>query len=203
MKPVHETVERLVRGLLDEAAVGMRTPWGKADNVEQVAPGIAFVSTPSHGGYKLEPSANQKVNAVWRQSGGWYEEDVDYAIVHFSFPNIFGSSKVEAARKTLKHWRPDGYEKVTGETVSAADSLKRREQEFMKQHANDWQAYAAWGDWHEKVPKGMVGVVARKGGRDGSGPEKYFLVPEHEYDTRGGQSFIVDPSKHKEYPGRF
>lgn len=195
-------VERIVENLLGEVGEGMRTPWGKADSIEQIAPGIVFVGTSTHGGYKLEPSMNQKVNSVWRKQGGWYEEDVDYNIVHLTFPNIFDSSKVDSAKKALKHYYPDEYEKVTGESVKPEDSHVLRQRAFYKQHANDWISYAAWGDWHDKVPKGMVGVVAKKGGREGSGPEKYFLVPEKDYATRG-ENFVVDPSRHKEFNGEF
>ena len=27
------------------------SPWGRPDHVETIAPGLSFVSTPSHGGY--------------------------------------------------------------------------------------------------------------------------------------------------------
>ena len=57
----------------------MRTPWGDAQDVIDVAEGIKWVSTASHGGYKLDRKRNAQVNEVWRQAGGWYEEDCDWA----------------------------------------------------------------------------------------------------------------------------
>jgi hypothetical protein len=73
------------------------------------------------------------------------------------------------------------------------------EEEFYAAHKNDLLVNAAWGDWHERVPKGMVGVVATVGGHRSADhkKERWFLIPEKEYDARSIQ-FVVDPSKHKE-----
>lgn len=37
---------------------------------------------------------------------------------------------------------------------------------------------AAWGDWHEEVPAGQVGVLFK-----GHAGEAWYLIPEDEYDT--------------------
>jgi hypothetical protein len=62
----------------------MRTPWGQADRVQEVGPGVTFVTTPSHGGFHLDAARNARVPRAWRDatwSGqglrGWYEEDCD------------------------------------------------------------------------------------------------------------------------------
>lgn len=56
---------------------------------------------------------------------------------------------------------------------------------------------SAFGDWHEDVPAGMVGVVAVVGGRTGNtlseDQEQYYLVPKAEDQLR---FFVVDPSNH-------
>lgn len=61
----------------------------------------------------------------------------------------------------------------------------RQAELFRTEHANDYLVLSAFGDWHEKVPKGYVGVFAGKGGRTANGhfPEdtKWFLVPHAEY----------------------
>lgn len=71
------------------------TPWGHADNVRQIAPGIWSVSTPGHGGIYLAP---------WRRAGlpdyitdgtgyssdGWFEEDCDCMLACAAFPVEFG-----------------------------------------------------------------------------------------------------------------
>jgi hypothetical protein len=54
----------------------------------------------------------------------------------------------------------------------------------------------AYGDWKEGVPKGYVGVVARQGGHEGTGPEVFFWVPKDEYDGREEYGFVIDPHRH-------
>jgi hypothetical protein len=39
-----------------------------------------FVSTPSHGGFKLEAKHNVLIPAPFCRDGGWYEEDCDVPI---------------------------------------------------------------------------------------------------------------------------
>lgn len=72
------------------------TPWGFADRQTELAPGIISYSTPSHGGIQLSPELNAKVPAhikaaTFNKLGeqGWYEEDVDWAIVAHFFPDAF------------------------------------------------------------------------------------------------------------------
>ena len=64
-------------------------------------------------------------------------------------------------------------------------------------HQDQLIVVCAWGDWHEEVPEGMVGVAAVLGGRTGNsipeGQERYHLVPKAEY-TSG--FFVVDPARH-------
>jgi hypothetical protein len=64
---------------------GSGTPWGTADFVEVLAPGITSVSTPSHGGIHLSPERNAQVHPVWRSDNGWYEEDCEANIVLITF----------------------------------------------------------------------------------------------------------------------
>ena len=47
------------------------TPWGESDNVEKLADGIYFVSTPSHGGIWLAPERRKRMG----NTHAWYEED--------------------------------------------------------------------------------------------------------------------------------
>ena len=66
--------------------IGEYSPWGLIDASDTLAPGIAFVSTPSHGGifldYDHEQSIPVEVRKIARQYApvGWYEEDCDLAI---------------------------------------------------------------------------------------------------------------------------
>lgn len=72
------------------------TPWGPAQEVTEIAPGITFYSTASHGGFYLSLERNAKVpkkvqQQTFLQQGlaGWYEEDCDAEIVIQTFPEYF------------------------------------------------------------------------------------------------------------------
>lgn len=96
----------------------MHTPWGHADHVERVASGVRFVSTASHGGYRLDRDANAAMPEALRREDGWYEEDVDAHLVVVGLPDLFGPEQVVAARKVLARWEP--------ERLAAHDAQKRR-----------------------------------------------------------------------------
>lgn len=187
--------------------IGSRTPWGKADHVKIVAPGIWEVSTPGHGGFKLDRVHNVKVHVALREPGGWYEEDCRWAIVAFTFPELFKPAEVDGAKQTLRDYYPDDYRLASGEEVTAANSRKLRETAFYVDHADRYVVMSAWGDWHDKVPKGMVGVVAipalraldRVQGRPfGTVTEKWCLLPEPDYrKPEGAFGFLIDETKHQ------
>lgn len=84
------------------------TPWGIADAEEQIAPGIMFYETPSHGGYFLDMIANAKVPLSWQEASfnrqglrGWYEEDCDSVLVVLTFPAAFSAAMVARAEKAF------------------------------------------------------------------------------------------------------
>jgi hypothetical protein len=185
---------------MSTARVGMRTPWGKADHVQVYADGIAFVGTPGHGGFKLDRKRQGAMPEALRLPGGWYEEDVEYARVKLAFPDAIPDMSLESAQKTIKNSHPDVWEAWTGQKVGAAESYVVREREFRAAHADKWVVIAAWwGALMPKVPEGFVGVVATKGGQRARVEEKFFLVPEAEYDVRNNEfGFVVDPVRHQE-----
>lgn len=177
----------------------MRTPWGTADSVKVVAEGITAVSTPGHGGYKLSAKRNKMVPEALREKGGWYEEDCKYAVVLVTFPEHYEPKEVESARATLKDWYPGKYEKAYGVKVEPSESHILRERAEYEEVKNELLSYSAFGDWHKEVPEGMVGLLARVGGREGpkENPERWFLVPGEEYGN-GKRFFVIDPARHKE-----
>jgi hypothetical protein len=187
----------------------MRTPWGASQTIEPLIEGMVFVSTASHGGLKLEVWRNARMPRYLRRPGGWYEEDCEWCLPALVFqdeilagPDTFLARGVRQGThvRTAKDWFPDEYERFTGEKVTAAESYRRRREQFYRDHAADWVAVCAYGDWKEGVPKGFVGVIARQGGHGGTGPEKCFLVPQDEYEARGEQGFVIDPHRHREAP---
>lgn len=60
------------------------TPWGRADHVEQIIPGMWFVTTPGHGGVYVAPERLAQMPAYMQSTpysqGGWFEEDVDWCL---------------------------------------------------------------------------------------------------------------------------
>ena len=63
---------------------GDRTPWGTADDVEQLGPEVWSVSTASHGGVRISGAALKAIPAevrrTWLNAGGWAEEDCEMGI---------------------------------------------------------------------------------------------------------------------------
>lgn len=83
---------------------GGHSPWGTIDQVDKVAEGIAFVSTPSHGGFFVSPEREKDIPVAHRAyaarwaAPGWYEEDCAAAYVVLAFPELFSEKQVELAR---------------------------------------------------------------------------------------------------------
>lgn len=193
------TLDTLLR--LNKAEKLPSTPWGQADYAKELAPGIVFYGTPSHGGIHLERYRQAAMPAGLKRDTPWYEEDCDYNRVLLAFPEHFTTEEVAEADKAMKAWFPDDYQEWSGKVVTAAESHTVREREFYAAHANDYLVVSAWGSWHKDVADGWVGVFAVIGGRHKNGHYppggKYFLVPAAEYDNRD-ISFVVDPARHPE-----
>lgn len=83
---------------------GSRTPWGVTQEAKEIAPGIVFHSTAGHGGIKLSADRNKSVSSAWRIRGGWYEEDVNAAIVVLTFPQYFSAVNLEVAQGTARRY---------------------------------------------------------------------------------------------------
>lgn len=171
------------------------SPWGAIQHAKQIAEGIDLVSTASHGGFKLDRRRNAQMPEVFRRKGGWYEEDCEYALVVLIFPELFSEREVELSHKSAKNWFPDEYEKHFGVVIPLAESSHKRERAFKKETADKFVVCAAWGDYHQNVPKGMVGVLARC---ENTKEEKFFLVPGTEYAQRFDYGFVIDPAVHQE-----
>lgn len=79
------------------------TPWGAAQFVLDVLPGIKSVSTASHGGYWLDDDRLARFVAVfpdfprWSGSPAWFEEDCDWAAVAVLFPEAFTDAQLSSA----------------------------------------------------------------------------------------------------------
>jgi hypothetical protein len=165
-----------------------------------------FVSTASHGGIKVTRALNAQIPEYMRCEGGWYEEDCDWSIPALVFADTITSDSLKksiadgSARSTLLSYRPEAFEKFTGEVVYPGMSYARDQEIFERDNKDNWVVIAAYGSWHAQVPKGFVGVTCTRGGLRGSGyPVAHFLVAETEYEARGG-NFVANPEKHQAIP---
>lgn len=97
------------------------SPWGQIDQRRELAPGIWKVSTPSHGGIHLSPERYEAMpdymKATAYSSDGWYEEDVDWALVAIVFPEAFDAEALEVAHRAFKDWHPDKRHAWQGEAM--------------------------------------------------------------------------------------
>ena len=93
------------------------TPWGERDSIAEYAEGVAFVSTPSHGGsmvhdsIPLSDAAKSRAIHITDDVGeSWYffEEDCDFAIAVFELPVLMATfSNGDAVYNSLVSWHSD------------------------------------------------------------------------------------------------
>lgn len=93
------------------------TPWGPAQHVKEVAPGIVAISTAGHGGYWLSPERMKEFNKVlpgvhpWLGNGGeaglWLEEDCDWALAVLVWPALFKPDDRYNAYRSVQHRKDD------------------------------------------------------------------------------------------------
>jgi hypothetical protein len=202
------------------------TPWGRADHIKQVIPGMWWVSTPSHGGFYLSPERLLQMPAWaiatprWAglddgpNGGPWFEEDCEWCIPVLVFWDEYQvSEKAENqpdtytnAVDTLKNWHPARYEVWAGVKLEPGESFINDERLLEEATKDKWVAIANVGDWHAKVPAGFIGSTATLGGRRGDGRFspvcRYFLVPDSDYrnDFVIGKAhcLVIDLARHEE-----
>ena len=90
---------------------GKSSPWGTVQDEEQIADGIIYVSTASHGGIwvarELLPRISEEMKdyaKYWSGSSQWFEEDCAAQCVVVSFPEYFPADQVEAAWATVRRY---------------------------------------------------------------------------------------------------
>lgn len=163
--------------------IGSKTPWGKADSITVLAPGIVRVSTSSHGGLKVSKALNDTIPAAARKADGWYEEDCEWAIVALCFPAVFQVSQ-NLATKTCKDWYPKAYTAITDKEVNPSESYAMR-----KAHFEAMTAHKFVGKSAVNAGSGMVKVWFCKAA---TGEEKIGYVPAAAYDTAGEFGYVVE-----------
>lgn len=84
--------------------------------------------------------------------------------------------------------------------------IQQAKDTFLQSHKHDYLVIAAFGDWADDVPAGMVACKATLGGvypayNTPTPPTRWFLVPESEYKLRYSnptQQFVINPQIHTE-----
>ena len=191
------------------------TPWGLSQQSNQIARGIVNYSTAGHGGIHLTrsrvasmPAALQlylqKTGGITSKGDAWLEEDEQWAFACIAFPSEFDERDQKYAERTLRDSFPDAWEAFYGRKLSPGESVERDRETFYSAHRESLLVITAWGSWAPNVPKGMVGVCARKGGwqQPSDGTESFWLVPDAEYEARTGLAFVVDPTRHQAMNGK-
>lgn len=124
-------------------AVGGQTPWGRADSVEEVAPGISYASTEGHGGYKLSPARQKAIPETMRAAGAWYEHDAQWRIAALYHPDAFTKPGDDVAatqaesEQEVKDFEPDRWEATYGE-LDKGESLEKDKRLWLTEHADEY-----------------------------------------------------------------
>jgi hypothetical protein len=113
--------------------------------------------------------------------------------------HLFSPYEQAEAERSLRNWFPELWERHYGRALVPGESHQRDEAVWKAAHANDYIVLSAFGDWHAKVPEGMVGVFCGRGGRTKSGAypadTKWFMVPAEDYNApRTEPGFICNPA---------
>ena len=110
------------------------TPWGVAQSVTILAPGITHLTTASHGGIHLDDQRQAKMPEILRSADGYYEEDVCWARAAVIFPEGFSDYEHFWAVRTLVQWEPELWEPFT-KTPPGAAALARHDAFFEQNRA--------------------------------------------------------------------
>lgn len=108
----------------------MRTPWGAAQHVQPLAEGIAFVSTPRHGGVHLSPERKEQMPADLRRT--WFEEDCEAALPLWWFRSLIPTpSHMEADKYlaelvlSIHHWNPEHVDALLAPAKAEAQAIAK------------------------------------------------------------------------------
>lgn len=175
------------------------TPWGSSQLATIYAEGMVSHATAGHGGFHLSAERNARVHPMLRNDTPWYEEDVEWAIVALTFPELFTTYERKNANEAIRNSWPDAWEEFHGQELLPGESRTKDRRDFERQHAGDWIVVSAILSDHHP---GMTEVVATIGGtRSNRADERRFLVPSAEYADRGSFGFVIDDARHAGYDG--
>lgn len=160
------------------------------EGAEQIdAPtGFQFKSTPVHGHLHTADHITSKIPCYMRTTqysrAGMYEEDCDWCIPIVVHREKFSERIQKIALETFYNWHPHLFESYFGEKPTESFKLKelKKEQAYNKIDQRNYRIRSAFGDWHENVPKGHIGVYAN---RLKDGYEIMVIIPEQDRNELG------------------
>lgn len=101
----------------------INTPWGMSDSTKQIADGIIWCETPSHGGIWLSPARMAEMPTHYKvcsfTNDNWFEEDCSMAAVVLAFPQFFTTDNVRQAQAMYNSM----HSKQTGHTETIASPI--------------------------------------------------------------------------------
>lgn len=172
-----------------EVSTHRTSMWGAVQNETRYGEGVYSVSTAGHGGFILSDDRNTKIDATWRAHNGQYEEDCCWAIVAFTFPELFTNLEIEYAYRTLMNDYPDQFQALSGIVLAEVDSNTLQQRAAALRNKGKWIVISALND------NGMVRCIATINGDRSSKNQRVYLVPKDEYAMPVG-GFVIDEARH-------
>lgn len=154
----------------------MNSPWGHVDHQERLAEGVLWVSTPSHGGVRIDTevvalSEAAKKRGMWHYETAprylWFEEDCQYAIAIFelpqTWPKLFREMDEDARAhllKTLSSWEADYLLErgIEPDPEGFKYWLAMKDTDERRARKDPDLIVAVFGEWDTKRP-GVVRVI--------------------------------------------
>ncbi len=144
----------------------MNTPWGPSQTQDQIADGIVFLSTASHGGYHLSAERWKILIGMFPAFKPWavpqwLEKDCDACLVALAFPGLFDDQAIFNAIRGGRTWRPEAVTPAWEQTDHGRACVARYEA-FKAQVQDRWESGGMFAPV-EGHPEKSWGVHLRRG----------------------------------------
>lgn len=106
--------ERAARYGHNHISEGSRSPWGRLQGHDPMAPGIDMTWTSGHGGILLSPERADEIDPAWREDTSWYEQDCAWTKAVITHHKDLPARTVADAHKLARKYYPAEYNAVVG-----------------------------------------------------------------------------------------
>lgn len=207
---------------IDDPSLRVPTPWGQSDGGYRFRdlPGVVEVSTPSHGGFRLDETAAAAMHPALRDVGAeeygylWFEEDCACIAVYLAFPQLWKHNpkiSEDYLRAQLARWYPAQFEAFASRPLQPGESPVRDREAWDRENAGKWAVYSACatgfadaGDAPMPDLSGhnLVACIAHPVRAEGGhGTEtRYFYVDRDRYRARGDFSYLIAEGDREHFP---